>query len=242
MEFYQQLAPHYDRMTNFETRLQREEQEMAGYLARHPAVTLLDAGCGTGIHALAAAAHGCTVTGVDISAAMIERAKTNAEKLNRNVHFRVGDLLNLEQVIQTKVDGILCLGNSFVHFMTEEDRNRILTSFARLLNPGGWALIQVLNYNNILRQKAGLVAEKSDGSWSVRRHYQFTGDNPEFIIDIEANGKSEKISTPIYPVMREDFEAIYRQAGFRYCDFFADIAENRFIPDQSANLCILMRV
>jgi len=41
-------------------------------------IRVLDTACGTGVHTIALAQHGFTVTGADPSPAMVERARQNA--------------------------------------------------------------------------------------------------------------------------------------------------------------------
>ncbi len=56
--------------------------------------TILDAGCGTGGHALPLAAMGHLVTGVDTSKYMISVARTKSSRANGSVDFVVGDVRN----------------------------------------------------------------------------------------------------------------------------------------------------
>src|SRR5712671_4086621 len=56
---------------------------------------LLDCGCGTGEHALMAAAEGATVVGVDLSSYAIEQARRKAETRGLSVRFETADVLQL---------------------------------------------------------------------------------------------------------------------------------------------------
>lgn len=64
-------------------------------LSLPPGARLLDAGCGTGHFAIAFAERGYSVVGIDISPAMIERARKNARNAGVDIEFNVGDLLPL---------------------------------------------------------------------------------------------------------------------------------------------------
>ena len=66
-------------------------------LALRPGCRLLDAGCGTGQFALAFAERGCRVVGVDLSPAMIARARSHADErsVEQSVEWREGDLTHL---------------------------------------------------------------------------------------------------------------------------------------------------
>jgi ubiquinone/menaquinone biosynthesis C-methylase UbiE len=52
---------------------------------------VLDVGCGTGFISLRFAELGHTVTGIDLSPLMIDRALSKAERAGREIDFRVGD-------------------------------------------------------------------------------------------------------------------------------------------------------
>ena len=56
---------------------------------------VLDAGCGTGEHALLAAARGADAVGVDIAPSAIERARGKAAERGLAARFEVADVLDL---------------------------------------------------------------------------------------------------------------------------------------------------
>jgi SAM-dependent methyltransferase len=56
---------------------------------------VLDVGCGTGVVAVTAARAGATVTGLDLTPALLERARENAQIAEVSVDWREGDAENL---------------------------------------------------------------------------------------------------------------------------------------------------
>ena len=60
--------------------------------------TLVDLGCGTGEHSLAAATRGWTVVGIDASAVAIDRARRAAAASGLDVRFVAGDVRRLTDV------------------------------------------------------------------------------------------------------------------------------------------------
>src|ERR1700683_599355 len=56
---------------------------------------VLDAGCGTGEHAILAAKSGADATGADISSEAIKQARAKAEDRGVQVRFEVADVLSL---------------------------------------------------------------------------------------------------------------------------------------------------
>jgi SAM-dependent methyltransferase len=95
---------------------------------------VLDVGCGTGEHALLAAAHGAQATGIDAAPAAIERARAKAAERGLQARFEVADALNLG-VLGLEFDTIIDSG--VFHIFSDEDRLRYVASLAAVLRPGG---------------------------------------------------------------------------------------------------------
>ena len=85
-EFFQHEADQYDD----EPFTQATEQEVAFLIAQFElprGAAILDMGCGTGRHSVALAQHGFSVTGVDLSEHMLEKACARAAAVNVDVTF-----------------------------------------------------------------------------------------------------------------------------------------------------------
>src|SRR5688572_1235339 len=130
-------APHRDRFLDaYEGtppwdigRPQRAFAELAARdVVRSP---LLDVGCGTGEHALAFAARGVEVVGIDIAARAIEKARDKARDRGLTARFEVADALEPLGTFATIVDcGVF-------HVFDDADRKTFVASLARALEPGG---------------------------------------------------------------------------------------------------------
>src|SRR5687767_5347590 len=66
-------------------------EAIVGAVGGAPGRTWLDVGCGTGELAFMAAATGATVTGADLSPALVETARRQAAERGVDVTFEVGD-------------------------------------------------------------------------------------------------------------------------------------------------------
>jgi SAM-dependent methyltransferase len=95
---------------------------------------VLDAGCGTGEHALLAAAHGADATGVDLSPRAIGRARAKAAERGLTARFEVADALELGRLGLT-FDTVIDSG--LFHVFDDYDRARYVTSLASVVPPGG---------------------------------------------------------------------------------------------------------
>jgi len=94
----------------------------------------LDVGCGTGEHALMAAALGYEAVGVDASPKAIARAKQKASDRGLTVDFRVADALDLSSLGRT-YDTVLDCG--LFHVFDDEPRARYVRSLGAATNRGG---------------------------------------------------------------------------------------------------------
>ncbi len=95
---------------------------------------VLDVGCGTGEHALLAAAHGAEATGVDISPRAIDQARRKAAERGLAARFEVGDATDLGGLGLTAGTVLDC---GLFHVFDDDNRARYVRSLAAVLPPGG---------------------------------------------------------------------------------------------------------
>ena len=115
----------------------------------------LDAGCGTGTLTRFLAEKGCSVTGLDAAAQMIEmaRGRTQDHPQRERMRFEVADRDSAGTIERLpnatgSLDGILC--SSVLEYMA--DAEQLVGEFARVLKPGGVLLISVPNAQSAVRR------------------------------------------------------------------------------------------
>lgn len=99
---------------------------------------LLDAGCGTGQFAIEFAGRGCRVTAVDVSPAMIERARVHGAERQIEVEWRVRDLTRL-----TDPDASFDAVMARVSLQFVPDPLAALRELGRVLRPDGRFFVSV---------------------------------------------------------------------------------------------------
>ncbi len=106
--------------------------------AHPPQSPVLDAGCGSGDHAIALAQRGLRVVGVDVVEAAIQQAREKAAACDPEVasrlEFLVGDALRpslLGKALGAVVD------SGFYHLFDQDARGRYADDLAATLLPGG---------------------------------------------------------------------------------------------------------
>jgi len=105
---------------------EQEVQFLAWALAVEPPARLLDFPCGLGRHALALAARGYQVTGLDLSAEAIAAAQADAMAQGLSIRLERGDMR--VPVPGGPYDGACCLGNSFGTWSTPRPNASSATS------------------------------------------------------------------------------------------------------------------
>ena len=140
---------------------------------------MLDLGCGNGRVALALAALGHQVEGLDISPSMIEEARAAARPAGLDARFRIGDAVKLPYE-ENELDAVVFACNGIGH-LTRDGKVACLVELGRVLRPGGVALLSLrtpygLNrllprlLRNVVLPRTGLRPdEESDGEQYVQR-------------------------------------------------------------------------
>ncbi|MGF9888534.1 class I SAM-dependent methyltransferase [Priestia megaterium] len=109
--------------------------------AAHKSGIILDLACGTGRATIPLAQAGHLLMGVDIHPPMLQEAQKKAEALNLSVKWVEQDCTKLD--LKVKSDFIYIVGNSFQHFLTNEEQHAFLRSVYTHLNDGGTFIVGI---------------------------------------------------------------------------------------------------
>lgn len=120
---------------------------------------ILDAGCGTGRHAVELARRGYIVTGLDASSQLIAEAHKRTIDPALSVSFAIGNILDFTS--PPHHDGILCRG-VLNDLLDEASRQQVFFAFARALRTGGALILDVREWETtIIRKTSEPVFEKT---------------------------------------------------------------------------------
>jgi SAM-dependent methyltransferase len=157
--FFSGLVLEGLRGLNSEAQTREEADFLEQTLAPAPGARIADVPCGEGRLALALAARGFALTGVDFTAALLGEARAAAARHRLTVRFEQRDMRDLPW--PAAFDHAFCFGNSFGYF--DDDGNRaVLQALAGILKPGGRLVLET-----------GLVAESILPQPLGRRWYPF---------------------------------------------------------------------
>ena len=153
-EFFDQHARDY--MKNPWTgATQAEADFIVSELGLQPGGRILDVGCGTGRHAVELARRGYRVTGVDISAGMLDQARQVTDISGAQLDLVQADATRLPLV--SGFDAAICLCEGAFGLLGIEDDPEsheldILTRMCAALKPGAGAMVTGLNGLAKIRQ------------------------------------------------------------------------------------------
>ncbi|HZO34687.1 MAG TPA: methyltransferase domain-containing protein [Gaiellaceae bacterium] len=102
---------------------------------------VLAVACGQGRDARLLADLGAHVVGTDISAQMLERARTLEEASPRGIRYLQGDAATLEAFANAGFDGVAC----HMALMDMPELDPVIRSVARVLRPAGWFVFSIVH-------------------------------------------------------------------------------------------------
>jgi len=176
---------------------------------------------------------------------MIRLTKSNARKYGVRIPTVQGSFQQLDNLINSRFDAIVVMGNSLTHLLTKTSLKRSLQSFSNLLESGGVLIAQCLNYERILATHDRLQNAKEVGEKKIVRYYDFDGEGILFRIKtIDRKGEKERERTEtlrLRPVMKEELSGVLQQVGFHDIQVFGGISLEPFDARSSKDLVIAAR-
>jgi len=140
----QMLSFHLDPTSEPATRPHGFVDRSAAWIAREfdlPAgPRVADFGCGPGLYATRFAEAGARVTGIDFSRRSIAHARNEATRLGLDITYEVADYLEFDT--DQRFDLVTLIYCDLCP-LSPQQRRRLLTSFRRLLAPGGRIVLDV---------------------------------------------------------------------------------------------------
>jgi 2-polyprenyl-3-methyl-5-hydroxy-6-metoxy-1,4-benzoquinol methylase len=176
--------------------------------------TILDVGCGLGLHAVELTVRGYLVVGLDLSLPMVTRAAEEAQYRGLKINFLHADIRQIE--FEGAFDAVICMGTTFGFFDDESNRD-VLSRLHGALKPGGKLLLDVVNRDFAIRSQPNLVwfqgddcvcMEESEFNFSTSRlHVKRT------VMQEDGRQSDSEYSVRLYSL--HELNALLRQEGFR---------------------------
>jgi glycine/sarcosine N-methyltransferase len=259
---YDSFSADYDRFVNWEGRLAHEMpfiRRLKGGAGEGDAdrpLRVLDAACGTVMHAIALAKEGYVAAGADLSEGMVAAARRNAADAGVEVDFEAAGFGELKAAFSAgrhfPFDALLCMGNSLPHLLTPPELATALDDFAACLGSGGVLLIQNRNFDAVMavRERWMEPQAHSEGGreWLFLRFYDYDADGliTFKIVTLQrgaGEGWQQQVSsTRLKPLRQAELIDALSAAGYGQIECYGSMAWEIFDPKKSGNLIVTARV
>jgi 2-polyprenyl-3-methyl-5-hydroxy-6-metoxy-1,4-benzoquinol methylase len=143
---YDQWGTDYDTFIHDDEKFQVEAAHYGYLFARHGVESVLDAGCGTGRHAVLLARESFYVSGSDLSDGMLEQARQRTKAAGLEIPFMQSAFGELSSKLPGPFDGVLCGGSGLAHLTDSADLRQALIEIGKILRPGGILIADNINF------------------------------------------------------------------------------------------------
>ncbi len=222
-EYIQQFVSKWDGLINWKKRAEGEGSFFIDVLKENGVERVLDVATGTGYHSVRLLEAGFEVVSADGSPEMLYRAFDNARARDQILRTVQVDWRWLNKDVHEKFDAVICLGNSFTHLFSENDRRKALAEFYSALKHDGLLILDQRNYDAIL-----------DSGYSSKHKYYYCGEDvevqPEHIDDGLARFQYKFQDDSVYhlnmfPLRRNYTRRLMQEVGFQNVFTYGDFQE-----------------
>ena len=229
-EEYHALYPHRD----------SEDARRAMELIRrvvpwHPGERVLDLACGGGRHAAELERAGARVTGLDLSPAMLHRARHRSRAALVRGDMRA---LPFQAASFTLVVNLF---TSFGYFRSDAEHGEVVRQVARVLAPGGRFVLDYLNAEQVRRSLRRDSEEISDGDAGARVRRRFSEEGRYVVKEIELRAENRSFQERVRLFSAVELEALLRAGGLAVVERFGDYDGRPFAADAPRAILIAVR-
>jgi len=222
-EYIESFVDRWDQLIDWDARAESEGHFFIDKLRERGAKRILDVATGTGFHSVRLLKAGFEVVSADGSPMMLAKAFENARRRDILLQTVHADWRWLNRNVHEKFDAIICLGNSFTHLFSDNDRRKTLAEFYAALKHDGILILDQRNYDEIL-----------DSGFSSKHTYYYCGDNvkaePEHVDEGLARFRYEFPDKSVfhlnmYPLRKNYVRTLMQEVGFQYVETYGDFKE-----------------
>jgi SAM-dependent methyltransferase len=200
-------------------------------LSLNPGASVLDLCCGPGRHALELARRGCRVTGVDRTAAYLNKAKEKADEEGLTIEFVQDDMRNFCR--PNTFDGAIMMLTSFGYFEAPAENLRVLANVYRSLRDTGSLLLDLIGKEVLARIHCERDWREQDGALFLEERI-ITNDwsrmENRWILQHGHERHEFKVTFCIYSA--SELSTLLKESGFGSVEIYGDLEGSPY--DQTA--------
>ncbi|MGE3669855.1 MAG: class I SAM-dependent methyltransferase, partial [Polyangiaceae bacterium] len=222
-EYIHSFVDKWDELIDWDARSESEGTFFINHLKQRGAKKVLDVATGTGFHSVRLIEAGFDVVSADGSAAMLFKAFENGKRRGHVLRTAQADWRWLNRDIHGKFDAVVCLGNSFTHLFSENDRRKALAEFYAALRHDGVLILDQRNYDAIL-----------DAGYSSKHTYYYCGEDvsvkPSHVDEGLARfdysfPDGSKFHLNMFPLRKAYTQRLLGEVGFQSVETYGDFQE-----------------
>ncbi|HEX8918113.1 MAG TPA: class I SAM-dependent methyltransferase [Chloroflexota bacterium] len=159
--YYERLATYYSLFISDPTAdAENEIRWLRGIFAGRRVRTVLDAGCGTGRHAIPLALAGFEVTAADPCGAMLGQARTKAKEAGASIRLVETGFAELAPALGASFDAVILLGNSLCNLSSLDAIREALRGIHGVCASHTVVVIGIKDFETILRSRRRLWSHR----------------------------------------------------------------------------------
>ncbi|MBI2395491.1 MAG: methyltransferase domain-containing protein [Deltaproteobacteria bacterium] len=219
--------------------LDREVGFIEESLGCEKGAAILDLGCGPGEQAVALAARGYEVIGIDLSLAMLARAADEATEKGQRINFLQGDMRDL--TFDEAFDGIYCWNTTFGYF--DDAKNaEVVQKIHKALRRGGRFLLDIANRDYIVPRTPSMVWFEGEGCVCMDE-VQLNAINSRLVVKrtmMMEDGRQREIEYTIRLYALHELGKLLHDNGFRVAEASGDTSTpGHYFGSESPRILIL---
>ena len=226
MGFYEQISKFYDYIFPVGS----SQLDFIRKVSGEPPKEILDVACGSGGYSLELAKYGYHVTAVDADDEMVRLAREKADASGARINALKCDMRDMEGTLNTVYNCVFCIGNSLVHLGSLDEITDVLKQMNTLLPPGGALVLQVINYDRIMKYGVSElpVIRNEDVGLEFVRMYEYLNEsgmiNFNTVLTVKSGTDTGRFvnTVKLLPLRSADMLEALTDAGYRDIRFYGD--------------------
>ncbi len=232
MSFYEELSKYYKYIFPLNNDTLKFLKENL-----HTENKILDIACGSGEYTLGLTKDNINTEGIDLDKEMIKKARDKAQRENLEANFKVANMTLLKESFHAEsFHSAFCIGNSLVHLNSKDEINSFLCSLNYILSSKGRLVIQIVNYDRILKKHISSLPTITNKEAGVEfiRNYIPSGDKITFntILKTQDSGEFEN-NIDLLPLQHKELMEMLNDNGFKVLGTYGSFKGSPFLPLES---------
>jgi ubiquinone/menaquinone biosynthesis C-methylase UbiE len=212
-----------------------ELADILSLLDAQPGARMLDLACGRGWLTIPLALHGFQVTGLDLSTALLARAKQATEQAGATIEWVHGDMRHLPAEWRDTFDFVTFTLSEFGCFADQADNQKVLNEVARVLQRNGRFLLDiVVNRDGLVNGGESFNYLEGEGFFVIQEGSLdlLTGLHKR-VFRWYDQGQLQETRWQIQTYTPPEVKRMLEQAGFQVLGVYGNLTGGKLLTDSA---------